>query len=507
MPVSGSRHRLLARLHAVVTERGEHTAVREYDRDYSYAALGSMIGAVYRSLAQIEGDESTPVGLLIDRSALAYAAMWACIARGRAYVPLNRNYPSTRLQNIVSQAGIINVICDRSTRELAQSLVAGPDRIVEAAPETAREGQCGGQSIWCQARESQSPAYVLFTSGSTGEPKGVPVSCDNLLAFIDNMNATIEYRPDDVCSQVCELSFDFSVHEIYLALLNGCILCPARQIDLYNPAHYISRRGITVFIAVPSLARVILNNGFPIGNSLSNVRLTVFNGEALTADLARAWHNAAGQSSIWNNYGPTECTVAVTAQLWEDDPDLVEAGVVTIGAPFEDCSTALLSDGTITPTSAADERCSGELLLATPQAFAGYTDPRIAAPFISDDNAKIWYRTGDRVLWRAGKLFHLGRIDLQVKIGGHRIELQEIEHRLRRHLDTESLAVVASPPQHPTELVLFVAGTSEVGSLDAEEVGLPGYMLPGRSVVLDALPTNQHGKLDRSALRQMLKDI
>ena len=316
------------------------------------------------------------------------------------------------------------------------------------------------------------------------------------------MHRVVEYRPDDVCSQVCELSFDFSVQEIFIALLNGCTLCPARQIDLFNPAHFIASRSITIWIGVPSLARVILNNGIPIGDSLDTLRASIFNGEALTGSLAAAWHEATPNAEIWNCYGPTECTVAVTALRWSRDPSLVDADVVSIGHPFPDCGTALLEGSAIKRTSDTANGSAGELLLSTPQRFAGYTDPALASPFVEDDLGETWYRTGDRVRWQDGKLYFLSRVDHQVKIGGHRIELMEIEHQLRRNLGTESLAVIAHPTTQPTELVLFVVGMAPP-PLSADDLGLPAYMVPGRYVVLDALPANAHGKLDRSALQKL----
>lgn len=498
-----SQQTLIERMRKVVTEHASRPAVREHGRAFTYAELGTMIEGVHRGLGRAGLAAGEPVGLLLGRSALAYAAMWASISHGSAYVPLNTSFPRTRLRNIINQAGIRTVVCGEHTRDLAEALGLDTARLVSISPVDYSADAAAVEQRWWQARAGGNVAYVMFTSGSTGEPKGVPISYDNLVAFVDNINALIEYRPDDVCSQVCELSFDFSVHEIYLALLNGCTLCPARNVDLFNPAHYVANRSITVWIAVPSLARVILNNGIPIGDSLERIRVSIFNGEALTSSLAAAWRNAAPNTQIWNSYGPTECTVAVTAQRWSGDPEFEEADVIAIGTPFPDCRTALLDGARVVPTSTAADGSIGELLLATPQRFSGYTDTSLASPFVTDSHGEVYYRTGDLVRWRGGRLYHLGRIDHQVKIGGHRIELLEIEHRLRRCLDTESLAVIAHPAQHPTELVLLIAAKSGPPTLQAESLGLPTYMFPTRTIILDALPTTPHGKLDRVALQSI----
>lgn len=494
---------LLERMHKVVIESANHLAVREHARGFTYAEFGALIEGVYRGLGRAGLAAGEPVGILLGRSALAYAAMWASIGHGSAYVPLNTSFPRTRLRNIIEQAGIRTVVCDERMRGLAEALGVDTAHLVSIASVDCPAGAIAIEQRWWQPRAGGEVAYVMFTSGSTGNPKGVPISYDNLVTFVDNMNALIDYRSDDVCSQVCELSFDFSVHEIFLALLNGCTLCPARSVDLFNPAHYVASRSITVWISVPSLARVVFNNGIPVGNSLERIRLGIFNGEALTSSLAAAWHDAAPNAQIWNSYGPTECTVAVTAQRWSGDPAIEEADVIAIGTPFPDCRAALIDGARIVPTSEVADGSIGELLLATPQRFSGYLDTSLPSPFVSDGKGVIYYRTGDRVRWRGGRLYHLGRLDYQVKIGGHRIELLEIEHRLRRFLGTESLAVIAYPTRHPTELVLLIAAKSGPPALQAESLGLPAYMLPTRTIVLDALPTNPHGKLDRVALHSI----
>jgi amino acid adenylation domain-containing protein len=502
----GSQQTLLARMHQVVTARRDHVAVCEHSRSFTYGEFGAMIAHLHRAIADTRVCADSAVGILLDRSALAYATMFAAISHGRAYVPLNTIYPPARLRQIVHQSGVGTVICDQRTQPLAEALGVDTAGIVTVDINSAAAVDRGDLTPWWKCGAGGRIAYVLFTSGSTGRPKGVPVSYDNLRAFIDNMGTAIPYTPDDVCSQVCELSFDFSVEEIFVALLCGCTLCPARRVDLFNPAQYIARRSITVWLSVPSLARVILSNGMSIGQSLSSLRLSIFNGEALTASLADAWRQVAPNSEIWNSYGPTECTVAVTVQPWSGQVELAESDVVSIGIPFSDCRTALLCDGSVVLTSSAIDGSTGELLLDTPQRFPGYLDEDLESPFVTTSDGSKYYRTGDLVLWRGGRLHYRGRNDSQVKIGGHRVELMEIEHRLRLQLNTDSLAVIAHPARNPTELVLFVTGPLDLKALRDEAHGLPAYMLPKRTICIPALPTGPHGKLDRAALHRLAGD-
>ena len=499
------RKALLARMRATIDAHAERTAVRSRETRVSYREFSRLVGRLCRALRDPKRVQRGPIGLLPDRSATAYAAMWAAIALGRPYVPLNPGYPTARLRSIVRQAKVDVVICTETSRDLACLLGITPENVVVAETATSAGAKDGAAVDWSASDEDEGNAYVLFTSGSTGEPKGVPISYESLAGFIDNLESLIDYRPGDVCSQICELSFDVSAHEIYLALLNGCALCPARQIDLFNPARYVSENGITIWTSVPSLARVVLHHGTSVQGmqeALGTIRLSIFNGEALTSQLARNWSTATRGADIWNTYGPTECTVAVSAQLWRDDPDLSEVGVVSIGTTFPDCKAALLDGEEIVPVGPEISSLVGELLLATPQRFDGYLDPALPSPFITDDSGLKYYRTGDRVLARDARLFHLGRLDHQVKIRGHRIELLEVEHHIRRRLGSEALAVIAYPQQQPTDLILFLTGDREPPKLTADALGLPAYMVPRRTILVDALPFTAHGKLDRNALLQ-----
>lgn len=498
MNTSWGQHQLLARMAKIVGERGECIAVREPDGSLrTYDELALLAAQLRARLGASRDGSVEPVGLLLDRSAAAYASMWAAIALGRPYVPLNAAYPSSRLKEIVEQAGIRQVVTtEKGAAGAAKIGVSSEDLLIVS---DVQAESVSGVDAW-QAESGGEVAYLLFTSGSTGRPKGVPISYDNLWSFVQNVSAAIPYKPDDVCSQVCELSFDFSVHEIYQALLNGATLCPARTIDLFNPAQYVTRNGITVWISVPSLVRVVMANRRD-DESLESIRLSIFNGEALTTGIASDWQQAAPNTVIWNNYGPTECTVAVTTQKWGGEHDLDEADVIAIGTAFEDCGTAIDSAGRIVTPDEAKDGTVGELLLSGPQRFAGYLDPTLKSPFVVDRGV-TWYRTGDRVRWRDGRFFHLGRLDHQVKIGGHRIELLEIEHRLRQTLEHQELAVIAHPRQRPTELILFTTRPTAT-PVTANETGLATYMLPKRTVTIDMLPVNTHGKLDRGELHRL----
>lgn len=484
--MSDGRLLLLEQFRTVCDIRAEFDAVREAgSHPVSYAELLARAACV----RQILGTGSTPIGVMLPRSTAAYACMWAAIAAGRPYVPLNPAYPDSRLADIVDQAGIEQII-GHTDRGLSTMFVNW-DTVydIDSTPE----------SLWEEPASSSDIAYMLFTSGSTGKPKGVPISYDNLWAFTQSVANTIPVEANDICSQVCELSFDFSVHEIYVAFLAGATLCPARSIDLFNPARYAQSNQLTVWVSVPSLARVALANS--PGDQLETVRLSVFNGEPLTAGVASEWAEITG-GQVWNNYGPTECTVAATAQQWDGNDELLDAGIVSLGTALPDCRTAIDTGSGVTETGENVPDMEGELLLAGPQTFSGYVDVDLGSPFMSFDDAR-WYRTGDIVKWANGRLYYQNRADHQVKIGGHRIELQEIEHQLRSLFNSEHVAVIAHPRNEPTQLVAFVTDLIDKAEVTAQSTGLPAYMIPNRYIMVNSLPTTSHGKLDRLTLHEL----
>lgn len=487
-----SQSRLLSAFRDTVMGYGDRPAVVEGGETITYRQLGCRAASIRQALGDYETGE--PIGLLFPRSADAYAAMLAAISAGRPYVPLNMSYPQARLESIIAQAGIRQVIgSDPSTPALVGIEYLCVDTI---------EPLDDHRTLW-EPREGSGIAYTLFTSGSTGEPKGVPISYDNLWAFTRAITETIPLLPEDRCTQVSELSFDFSVHEIYAALLSGACLYPAGMLNLFNPAKYIRDHDLTVWISVPTLAKIALTHRKE-DDDLTSVRLSVFNGEALTDGIASDWAKVT-DGEVWNNYGPTECSVAVTAQLWDtgDGADLTEAGVVSIGQSLPGCEVGLLIEEGVVSSKNLAPGMRGELLLSGPQMFGGYSDQTLPSPFVEDDTGERWYKTGDLARWRDERFYHLGRTDHQVKIGGFRIELQEIEHRLRSFLGREELAVIAYPKEFPTELVLFVTEALD-RKIDRESIGLPAYMLPKRNVTLDQMPMTAHGKLDRLKLNELV---
>jgi acyl-coenzyme A synthetase/AMP-(fatty) acid ligase len=270
---------------------------------------------------------------------------------------------------------------------------------------------------------------------------------------------------------------------------------------------------VTVWFSVPSAGSLIRRRGSLLPDSLPGLRLSLFCGEALPSGLARAWQEAAPRSVLENLYGPTELTVACTAYRWdpEESPGRCVNGVVPIGRAF-DGLTALVVDGALRPVSPGD---SGELCVAGPQQFEGYwRAPEADAGrfFEAVDGAGVarrFYRTGDRVReLPEGDLAYIGRLDQQVKVLGHRVELGDVEAALRAQEGVWEAVVMLAPPGDlgvADALEAFVTGEDVDGRRlrDRLRERIPAHMVPRSVTVVESMPLNANGKVDRRALSQL----
>jgi amino acid adenylation domain-containing protein len=355
------------------------------------------------------------------------------------------------------------------------------------------------------------PAYLLFTSGSTGIPKGVAVTHANVRAFLDAVAERYDFTEDDRFSQTFNLTFDLSVFDMFAAWESGaCVCCPSDK-TLLNPADFIRRSRLTVWFSVPSIAvfmrrlRVLKPTSFP------TLRWSLFCGEALPAAVAHEWAVAAPSSTVENLYGPTEATIACTAYRWDPQhsPEESELGIVPIGRPLGAMSTLVAGDG-LREVPAGE---TGELLLSGPQVVGGYwqDEGATARAFISVDG-RSFYRTGDRVRRPDGNrpLLYLGRLDNQIKVLGHRVELGEVEAAIREETGIDAVAAVGWPrsPTGAAGIAAFVGDTEvDVGALKERLAArLPDYMVPRELRLLAELPLNANGKWDRGVLIRLLED-
>jgi amino acid adenylation domain-containing protein len=487
------------------------TALEVGEEQLTYRELRELAERIAARLVAFNGQVAPRrVGLLASRSVTAYAGYLAVLRTGAAVVPLNPEHPHARTARIAETAGLDLVLADPSGADADPGV---PLLVLGSADLESPAGSPEG--LPDPKTEPDDIAYIIFTSGSTGTPKGVPVSQANLCAYLGHVASRYDIGPGSRLSQTFDLTFDGSVHDLFVAWASGGTLVVPKRSQLLSPVRTVNALRLTHWFSVPSLITFASRLGTLKPGSMPTLRWSVFGGEPLTLAAAAEWQTAAPDSALEVLYGPTELTISCTGyrlpRRRADWPRTVN-GTVPIGTGYPTLDILLLDD---------DGRPSeaGELYVRGPQRFPGYLDPaNNAGRFLPSDSGgaavardsteltpteKHWYRTGDRAAMHDGHLVHLGRTDHQVKIRGHRIELGEIEAMLRQQpgvRDAVVLAVQASDGEPELEAAVSGAGCADQQLYCALSERLPPYMLPRRIVTLEELPLNANGKIDRHAL-------
>lgn len=505
------------------------SALRFPDRDavvcedivLSYGRFRDWIESLRPFLAS---DAASFVGILAHRSPLAFAAVQAILAEGKAYVPLNPGFPASRNAYILGKARIGTLIVGEECAEAFASMAKEHDQhlrvlILGESPQVEASARAHpGRITLVKADlgndlrpippvpvpEDQS-AYVLFTSGSTGQPKGVRVRHDNVFSYLESFLEAYPILPADRCSQTFDLTFDVSVHDQFATFAAGATLVVFPERALFSPLAYAASRRVTVWFSVPALAAFLESSRQVVPGALPEVRLSLFAGEKLTWKTCEIWKRIAPNSRLANLYGPTEATIVVIQ--FEIPEDFTEArchqGGVPIGRAWpRQRAEVRRSDGGICRPGEV-----GGLWLAGDQVAPGYLHEEglTAERFIARDGV-VWYRTGDLVIRESdGVIQYQGREDFQVKIMGYRIELGEIEHAL---LDGSraafAIADVARMRSDIEEIycVLPLGCASRKKEIKAAlKQRLPPYMMPRHLIFTDDIPLNANGKMDRAALK------
>lgn len=487
------------------------------------AAAAQRAACLPQSAAWSRADGRAPrVGILASRSAEACLALLGAGWAGATYVPLGLALPEERLLTVLSLCGLSALIADEmGVRRLSEAVLGACPPLVMAPgarhlrrPPGKRIELVDSQTLPALADLAPAPmtaddtAYIIYTSGTTGVPKGVMISAGSIRHYAAMVADLLALRATDRALETCELSFDFSVHNMFSTWQAGASLHILPAARVMNAVKFARSQELTVWNSVPSLAGRLRQVKALRPESLPQLRVTVFGGEPLSAGIVDAWRLAAPNAAVFNLYGPTEVTVFCLGQR-VDCPVLLTPGrdFVAIGTPMPGNDAAIL-DGDGNPVAAG---VPGELALAGKQLSQGYLDEEaLTAARFPEIGGRRWYLTGDRAMRDANGVFHcLGRIDNQVKILGHRIELEEIDTHLRAVCRADVVGTVAWPMVDGAAqgLVAFVgASTVDAGqTLAALRERLPGYMLPERIVALENMPFNPSGKVDRGALRRWLE--
>ena len=413
-------------------------------------------------------------------------------------MPIDPSCPPDRARHIFTEAGVALLLSENKLAAAASRFFDGKRILVDDEADDIA-GQCTVRpSCEAVAPAPNDLCYVLYTSGTTGRPKGVMTEHRNVVQFASAFNDVCQITPADRVYQGFSLGFDGSVEEMWMAFSNGAALVvgtteTARISE--EVADLFTRQKVTVFSTVPTLLSMI-------GDDLPSVRLIIVSGEACPPELVRNW--AKPGRRMLNVYGPTETTVNTTVA------ECVPERPITIGRPLRGYDTYILSERML-PVQDGEQ---GELFIGGVGLARGYlgqpelTDKHFINCSVNGNGAvHRLYRTGDLVqLSNDGELLFLGRIDSQVKIRGYRIELAEIESVLREHHTVHQSVVNVYEHDGLKELAAFVVGHRNNGSVDRDDLlrhlrdRLPLYMVPTYLDVIDSLPQLASGKVDRKRL-------
>lgn len=478
------------------------------DQSYSYDEVLQAATAIAHLIAGHEVAGTSPVvAVYADRSFSSYAGVLAAAMRGCAYVPLSPKSPTDRNGMVLARSGAFCMV------HQPQAVAAVLDIMAAAGKPVATlcfDAQAVAEQIKdLPARVHDSPhAYYLFTSGSTGTPKGVMFRRSNLKAYLDAVSSMTDYGPSDRVSQNFDMTFDLSVHDIFVTWRAGAHLFVPSVAEHEDPVAFIRKHDLTCYFAVPTMARKMMLQGNLTPGALSGLRLSLFCGEALAIDVARAWANATTHR-VENWYGPTE-TQSVTYFPFPESLDDItgQFDITPIGRPFPGMTMTVVDKN----MNEVPQGTLGELLISGPQVSDGYLDDpeKTSAAYIKRDGFKgVFYRTGDKVLLDDnGFIQFIDRLDNQIKIRGYRVELGEIETRLREAANGRNVIVVPIPLKSPVPTALAAAIENYPDDcralLKTATDALPNYMRPTRLLSFDKFPTSTAGKINRGEIGQMV---
>ncbi|WP_311983579.1 amino acid adenylation domain-containing protein [Parafrankia sp. CH37] len=483
---------------------------------WTYARFDARVNSLARLLVERGVTVGDRVAVVLPRSVDLVTAVVAVLRAGAAYVPVDPGYPAERVTAILQDSGARVVITDSATAAAQAGVFTATGVTTVVVDEDAVRGRleqgAADGPVLPRPVVPGDTAYVIFTSGTTGRPKGVALSHAAVVNRLVWGREVLGFSSSDRVLLKTPFTFDVSVPEFFLPLIVGAVVVVARDNAHGDPGYIagvVRERQVTSVHFVPSMLQAFLDSGVEAG-SFPGVRLVSFTGEALPVAAAVGAREVFDRAGLFNLYGPTEAAVEIAS--YDIAALHADAGSTPIGRPVSNSYVRVL-DGWLRPVPAG---VTGELYLGGVQLAEGYasraglTAERFVADPFGGSGGRL-YRTGDLARWNGqGELEYLGRSDDQVKVRGFRIELDEIRAVLERHPAVSGAAVTAL--DHPAGGKFLAAYVTTSPSAPADEAVLaevlrehtaallPEYMVPVSFTRLAALPTTSSGKLDRTAL-------
>ena len=467
---------------------------------YSYSRLSHQVNKIRHAIRLLSNETENIIGLVDNNDLETYASIFALWFEGKAYLPLNPQVPKERNLLISREAGILSVL-DSSEHSCFSEYKIISTRHLKVVRTDLPLVDCSDNEI----------AYLLFTSGTTGTPKGVPITRKNLTGFINAFDALgLKIEENDRVLQMFDLTFDLSVMSFLVPLINGACLytIPRDEIKYIYIAQLMQEQQMTVALMVPS----VLQNLRPYFKEMKfgQMKISLFCGEALPLDLTEKWSECVPNSKILNVYGPTECTIFCTRYEFEEMNNCKSHnGIVSLGKPMKGTDIIIIDEN----RNILESNQVGELCLSGLQLTAGYWNNSIKnqESFFElsyRGNLSLFYKTGDLCyLDKDGDLFYLGRLDHQIKIQGFRVELSEIEYHCKTYLNANAVALSYKNKIGNTEVGLVIESNEcdTMGLFSYLKRMIPAYMVPSKVHLINKFPLNDNGKTNRKAIKQTLE--
>jgi D-alanine--poly(phosphoribitol) ligase subunit 1 len=472
------------------------------EKKYSYEDLFRKAVQISSKFSEKKSN-SDLIGVYTDNNFYTYSAILAANLSGKAFVPINSKFPDDRIARMFQDLNLDFVCCTKASKSRVEQVNnMCPLLLTDEVYDDSNMVIFDEKIISLDA-----VAYILFTSGSTGEPKCIPITFNNLWSVVEASNQRWTICNDDVVLQSFELSFDISIGVIFMTWFNGGALAITsfEGITAINSYQTILDHQVTFAVLPPSSISYLKNYRLLRDVKVPSVKTTLFIGEALLFDHVNSWLEGAINTKIINTYGPTEATVWCFAyDINNDTKEHIVNGVCPIGKPM--WSTKYMIDKSI---GHLDNE--GELCLSGHQVFNGYINnpKKNNETLFSDQEGNAWYRTGDIVYENEiGDIVYINRIDNQVKINGYRVELGEVEHAVRELLGITKVFAYTSQFNSNTIINCVIEGEG----FDQNELHkkisyrLPKYMLPRNFYFFKTFPLNNSGKVDRNKIKSIIEN-
>ncbi len=484
---------------SAVVNHAERNAFCIAGQFYSYEVFGQCISKIRLAIQHAPIHEDI-WGLVANDDIETYAAIFALWMEGKAYTPLHPLQPIERCKNIIQQIGLHNVLDSSETSRYTD------ENVIYTSTLQYTE-DC--LDDWVEVPETNL-AYILFTSGSTGVPKGVTLSRQNIAAFMDSFWQTgINITHEDHCMQCFDLTFDVSVQSYLVALTRGaCVYTiPSGSVKYLAAASLIMEHKITFGAMAPSMLTYL--KPYFVDIDATSLKACILTAEACPVALMEEWYKCAINAELYDFYGPTEATIYCTYyKLTRGGENRSLNGIISIGKPLANVQAIIIDeDYNIVPQGE-----KGELCVAGAQVTPGYWDnpEKNASSFFEKEvNGEVlrFYHTGDLCYEEVdGNIMYSGRIDQQAKIQGFRVELGEIEFHARKFLQQNVIAIAFDNSNALTEIALFIEAeeTDSKPLITYLKEQMPHYMIPSRIIYEPQFPLNSSDKIDRNKLKSTL---